>query len=328
MITPTLKTILKKQKYKLVGASEHSGVKLCHWMRQKLLYDRPCYKESFYGIKTHRCLQFTPTINHCTQKCLFCWRYQAFSETEFNETPDDPAEILDQAISAQRKLITGFKGDERCNQTYWREANEPNQVAISLSGEPTLYPRLSEFIELCKRRNMTTFLVTNGTRPDILETLDPLPTQLYVSVTAPNREIYKRLCVPMLEFSNIHNKTPGKPKSGWEAIQETLELLPSLSTRTVIRHTLVSDWNLGWEKEYAKLDEKAEPMFIEPKSYVFVGYSRQRMTIKNMVKHEKIRAFSEKLGAELGYELVDERADSRVVLLMPKGAKSRIIENL
>lgn len=330
MITPAFREILSKQKYRLVGAHEHSGVKLCHWMRQKLLHNRPCYKESFYGIESQRCLQFTPTINQCTQKCLFCWRYQGFSETEFNEPPDDPAEILDQAIDAQRKLITGFKGDSRCNQKYWHEACEPNQVAISLAGEPTLYPRLGEFIELCTRRGMTTFLVTNGTTPHILESLDPLPTQLYVSITAPNLEIYKRLCVPMQEFTNNpvgtrghKNSSPGI-KHGWEAIKDTLELLPSLDTRTVIRHTLVADWNLGWEKEYAKLDTIANPMFIEPKSYVFVGYSRQRMTLKNMAKHEHIRTFSEKLATEVGYNIADERADSRVVLLTRQAGNTKI----
>ena len=321
MIPKGLREILLKQKYRIVGTNEHSGVKLCHWMRQKLLYGRPCYKETFYGISTHRCLQFTPTINQCTQKCLFCWRYQGFTETEFTAPADQPEEILDQAILAQRELITGFKGDSRCNQDYWHEAREPNQVAISLSGEPTLYPNLGEFIELCKRRNMTTFLVTNGTRPDVLENLDPLPTQLYVSITAPNPEVYKRLCVPMQEF-NIQSKSG--QKTGWPAVQETLELLPSLTTRTVIRHTLVSDWNLGWEREYAKLDRLAEPMFIEPKSYVFVGSSRQRMTIKNMVKHEEIQAFSKKLATELGYDISAERADSRVVLLSRPGAKAKI----
>jgi tRNA wybutosine-synthesizing protein 1 len=323
MISKGLREILLKQKYRLVGAHEHSGVKLCHWMRQKLLYGRPCYKETFYGISSHRCLQFTPTINQCTQKCLFCWRYQGFSETEFTEPADEPEEILDQAITAQRELITGFKGDSRCNQTFWDEAREPNQVAISLAGEPTLYPKLGEFLELCKRRNMTTFLVTNGTRPDILADLDPLPTQLYVSITAPNLEVYKRLCVPMQEFNNMNNPTNGV-KTGWAAIQDTLELLPSLTTRTVIRHTLVSDWNLGWEREYAKLDSIAEPMFVEPKSYVFVGSSRQRMTIKNMAKHEEILGFSKMLATELGYEISAERTDSRVVLLNRPGAKAKI----
>jgi tRNA wybutosine-synthesizing protein 1 len=301
-MNPKLKRILEKQHYKIVG--DHSGVKICHWLRQKLLHGRVCYKEAFYGIESHRCLQMTPTINQCTQKCLFCWRFQGFSETDLT-TADDPQVILDQSISAQQILTSGFKGDHRVDLKLWQEAQQPNQVAISLSGEPTLYPKLGAFIDVCHKRNMTTFLVTNGTNPKALENLDPLPTQLYVSVTAPNPEIYKKLCVPVEPIR----------KKGWVLLNQTLELLPSLSTRTVIRHTLVDGWNLGWENEYAKLIEKADPLFVEPKAYVFVGYSRKRMTIANMPSHLKIKQFGEKLAGLTGYELAKEKADSRVVLL-------------
>ena len=70
---PELSELLEKQHYSIVG--NHSGVKLCHWMRQSLLLKREYYKQSFYGIKTHRCLQMTPAINQCTHLCLFCWRH-------------------------------------------------------------------------------------------------------------------------------------------------------------------------------------------------------------------------------------------------------------
>lgn len=306
-----LKRILEKQHYNIVG--DHSGVKVCHWLRQKLLNGRVCYKEAFYGIESHRCLQMTPTINQCTQKCLFCWRFQGFSESDLT-TFDDPEDILDQSITAQHILTSGFKGDHRVDLKMWEETQQPNQVAISLSGEPTLYPKLGEFIEACHKRNMTTFLVTNGTNPKAIENLDPLPTQLYVSVTAPNPDIYKKLCVPMGPIG----------KKGWELLNQTLELIPSLDTRTVIRHTLVDGWNLGWENEYSKLVEKADPLFIEPKAYVFVGYSRERMTIANMPSHLKIKQFGEKLAELLGYELALEKADSRVVLLTKNPDKIKI----
>lgn len=179
---------------------------------------------------------------------------------------------------------------------------EPRHVACSLTGEPTLYPRLSEFFEECHKRGMTTFLVTNGTNPEAIENMDVLPTQLYVTVAAPNEEIYKKLCVPLVA-------------KGWEKLNETLELLPSLDTRTVIRHTLVKGWNLGYEKEYAKLIEKAEPWFIEPKGYMYVGYSRQRMSMENMPSHEEIKEFAQKLAELTGYKIEAEREDSRVVLL-------------
>lgn len=296
-----LRKILEKQHYSIVG--EHSGVKLCHWMRQSLLFKRECYKQTFYGIESHRCLQMTPAINHCTQICLFCWRHQGFTEKKL-EKNDDPEYILSKSIEAQRKLITGFKGDDRCNQTKWKEANDPNMVACSLSGEPTLYSRLGDFFELCHKRGMTTFLVTNGTNPKALENLDPLPNQLYVSLVAPNEKIYKKICSPLIS-------------DGWKKLNETLELLPSLDTRTVIRHTLVKNWNMdnNFIKEYAKLDEKANPMFIEPKGYVFVGYSRKRMNLSNMPSHNNVCDFGKKLADILGYAVVMEKPDSRVVLL-------------
>ena len=174
-----MKRILKKQHYYVVG--EHSGVKLCHWMGQKLLKGRPCYKERFYGIQSHRCLQMTPTVSHCTHNCLFCWRFQGMNELAIGEE-DDPIEILDGCIHGQRKLITGYKGDERCSREMWDEAYEPDQVAISLSGEPTLYSRLGEFIAECHRRNMTTFVVSNGLQPEVLEKLERLDDLVFGAI--------------------------------------------------------------------------------------------------------------------------------------------------
>ena len=296
-----MQRILKKQQYAIIG--NHSGVKLCHWMRQSLIFNRECYKQTFYGIESHRCLQMTPAINNCTHMCLFCWRHQGFTEKEIKNI-DEPSYILDQSIKAQQKLITGFKGDDRCNLQKWKEANKPNMVAISLSGEPTLYPKLSDFFEECHKRNMTNFLVTNGTNPEAIEKFDVLPKQLYVSIVAPNQDIYKKICSPIIS-------------NGWSEIKKTLELLPSLNTRTVIRHTLVKNWNMDekYIQDYAKLDEIASPLFIEPKGYVFVGYSRKRMNLSNMPSHENVKSFGEKLAEKLGYNLLMEKTDSRVVLL-------------
>jgi len=301
---------LEGQQYRLVG--ESGAVKLCHWMRQKLIHGRPCYKEEFYGIQCHRCLQMTPAVNVCNLRCLFCWRFHGM--TGFGmEGHTEPEKLLDGCIKEQRFLVSGFKGDARCDPKLWAEAREPNQVAISLSGEPTLYPDLGEFIALCKRRGMTTFLVTNGSVPKALENLDPLPTQLYVTVAAPNKDLFEKLCVPQF------------PRA-WENLMETLELLPSLSTRRVIRHTLVEGWNLGWEDEYAKLDALAEPMFIEPKGYVFVGDSRTRMTINNMPSHSSVREFANRISDLTSLQFLGEREDSRVVVLGKKGAKLRLRE--
>jgi len=310
------KRILEKQHYRVVGEGEHSAVKLCHWMRQKLFYGRACYKENFYGIECHRCLQMSPAVNTCNHRCLFCWRNQEFNERTLpGETADDPGVILEESILAQRKLVSGFKGDDRCDVELWKEAQDPTQVAISLAGEPTMYPYLGDFIALCRRRGMTTFLVTNGTVPGALEQLekmDELPTQLYVTVPAPDFESYRKLC------------NPYEGRKSWENIMKTLELLPSLDTRTVIRHTLVDGWNMQDVKGYAKLDEMADPTFIEPKGYVFVGASRMRMDLDNMPSHEKVAAFARALGEETGYDLLAEEEKSRVALLGRDKGRMRI----
>lgn len=308
---PEQAQFLKKQGYGLVG--EHSAVKLCHWMRQKLFYGRMCYKEAFYGIKTHRCLQMTPAVYSCTQMCVFCWRNQQFTKLGI-EKPEEPDKIIEEAIKVQRKLLSGFKGDARCNLDLWKEAQHPNQVAISLAGEPTIYPYLSDLIEGFKRRGFTTFLVTNGSLPRAIGSLDCLPTQLYVTVAAPNEEVYRKTCLPLR-------------KENWRNLLETLKLLPSLDCRKVVRHTLVKNWNLGWVKEYAKIDLIANPDFIEAKAYVFVGGSRMRLSIECMPLHREIISFATELGRETGYSLIGEKGDSRVALLS-SGKVQPKIQNL
>jgi tRNA wybutosine-synthesizing protein 1 len=293
-----LRAMFEKQGYGIVG--NHTAVKTCHWLRESLINDRTCYKQVFFGINSHRCLQMTPVANVCNHRCLYCWRYQG-SDDVIDEW-DDPREIVEGTIEAQRRLVSGFKGDERCDPKMWEEARNPNQVAISLTGEPTMYPYLGELIAEYKRRGFTTFLVTNGTLPHALRDLDPLPTQLYVSIDAPNEEIYRKLCLPKIQ-------------DGWKRIMETIELLPSLDTRTVGRHTLVKGWNMGHEEEYAKLDLKGEVDFIEPKGYVFVGYSRERMTMDNMPSFEDIEGFASRMADITGYGIVGRNPPSRVVLL-------------
>ncbi len=304
-----IKKILEKQQYHVVG--DHSAVKLCHWLREKLTSGRSCYKERFYGISCHRCLQMTPAVNQCNQKCLFCWRFQGQNQL-FLDKYDDPEAILDGLIEGQRRLITGYKGNPKCSPEMYEEARNPNMVAISLSGEPTLYPRLGEFIELCHSRNMTTFLVTNGTFPEFLEKLEPLPTQLYVSVDAPNKELFRRVCVPI------------DPSASWKSLNQTLEILPHLNTRTVIRHTLVKGYNLGFEDQYAALIKRAKPDFVEPKGYVFVGYSRRRMTIDNMPSHQEIHEFAEDIARRTDMTILGEQKASRVVVLGRKESKLKL----
>lgn len=304
---PEKKEVLERQGYRIVG--EHSGVKLCHWTKASLTKGIGCYKQTFYGIESHRCLQMTPTVDACNLSCQFCWRTQEWGSDSL-PMADDPAMIVEDSIRAQREILSGYKGNPNVTPDRFLEAWHPTNVAISLTGEPTLYRRLGEMIDEFKRRKMSTFLVTNGTTPAALRRLqaeDRLPTQLYVTVAAPNEEVYRCLVGP-------------KSDNEFRKVRETLALLPSLPTRTVIRHTLVEGWNLGWEDEYAELDGVGKPMFIECKGYSFVGESRLRLAAENVPSHATIRRFAEALADRTGYRIAAEREDSRVVLLTTDGA--------
>ena len=311
---PELQDLLSKQGYGFAG--EYGAVKLCHWSKEDLKEGgRHCYKGDFYGIESHRCMQMTPVVDYCNFRCLYCWRSQDF-DTDGPRVWDDPQHLLEQAVGEQQRLLSGYKGHDLTDLEKWVKANRPKHVAISLNGEPTVYPRMAEFIKLCHSYDMTTFLVTNGSFPEAIRRLDrddALPTQLYFSVDAPNEAVFNKLCVPL---------TGG----AWGKLTESLELAADLDTRIVARHTLVKGWNMGYYDEYAALDRLADADFIECKGYVHIGYSRERMREENMPLHSEILQFSERLSAELGYPVEADRPDSRVALLVKPGVDRFLVE--
>ena len=298
-IEPRLANRLAKQSYHLVG--EHGGVKVCHWTKQSLVNDRSCYKGTFYGIESHGCMQMAPNVDTCNLGCTYCWR-EPHSET-LHKIDDDPYALYLESVRAQRRLLTGYGGNPKADRKKWLEAQNPKHVAISLNGEPTLYSRLGEFLEICHQHGTSTFLVTNGSLPKVIENLDPLPTQLYVSVDAPNKEIFDRICRP--KFDN----------SAFNKLEQTLEILPSLDTRTVCRHTLIKNESLGFHEDYARLDNIADPDFIEAKGYVYVGHSQNNLSIENMPSHSEVLDFSGKLAPLVGREILSDRRESRVALI-------------
>jgi tRNA wybutosine-synthesizing protein 1 len=215
---------------------------------------------------------------------------------------DSPKTIVDGSIAAQIKILSGYKGNPKMNMQKFKEALTPKHAAISLTGEPTLYEPIGELIQTFHKRGFTTFLVSNGTVPSSLGKLSHEPTQLYVSVCAPDKETFKHVCRPQI------------PKA-WEKLNETLSILPSFKCPTVIRITLVRDLNMKNIEGYAKLVKQAAPTYVEPKAYMYVGFSRLRLGYEHMPNHQEIRKFAEKLANETGYNIIDESADSRVVLL-------------
>jgi tRNA wybutosine-synthesizing protein 1 len=293
---------LEKKGYRFVGHNNHSAVKICHWTKKSIVNEGVCYKEKFYGIESHRCLQMSPSISFCHHKCLFCWRDISITETEWNEEYDEPADIIDGCIEAQRNLLCGFFGNPQSDFKKLEECKDPNNAAISLAGEPTLYPLIEDMLSEFRRRDFTTFLVSNGMLPSRLTSLDVEPTQLYLSLDAPTPEIYKELCDPQIE-------------GGWKKLNESLDLLECFNCRTVIRMTCVKNYNMTRPEEYARIIEKSNPDFVEIKAYMYVGNSRKRLQFNNMPRNQDIYEFASKIAELCNRKIVNESPESRVVLL-------------
>ena len=309
-IPKALLKVFRKQKYQISG--HHSAVKICHWTRQSLKTQekRFCYKQKFYGIRTLRCLQMTPSLGRCLQNCVFCWRATSndlgiyWNQTAFpEEEADDPASIVEETLRAQRRALIGFKGNPMVDPKLVELAIKPKHVAISLEGEVTLYPYIGDLIEeYFKQGFKSVFLVTNGLLPSVLSNLTKEPSQLYVSLCASNERMYKRICRPLIS-------------DGWKRLGETLELLQSFNIPTVIRNTLVRDLNLKHALEYAKIVSDANPTYLEPKGAMAVGFFRQRLQFNAMPRHSEIKAFAEDLAEYTSYNIIDESPESSVVLL-------------
>lgn len=310
MSLPTkLRETYEKQHYSIVG--EHSAVKTCHWVRKSLNTEgrEHCYKQKFYGVSCHRCLQMTPSLGHCTQSCVFCWRVTPeiigieWDQTKPIENPAGPEEIIDGCLEAHRQALSGFGGNKNVSDWILEEAMNPVHAAISLEGEPTLYPHIDRLVECFNDKGFeSTFIVSNGTNPEILKNLSVEPSQLYISVCAPDEKTYEKTCRPLI-------------KDGWNRLLDTLELLNSFSCPTVLRHTLVPKLNMRKPEGYARLAELSNATYLEPKAAMSVGYARERFSYDEMAWHEDIKVFAEKLSEETGYKIINEDPKSSIVLL-------------
>jgi len=249
----------------------------------------------------------TPAVANCTMHCVFCWRTQPDDiGVNWNETRrmawDGPEQIVEGCIKAQQRILSGYKAQTHIDKKKHAESLVPKHVAISLAGEPTLYPMLGGLVSLFHKKGMTTFIVSNGTIPKALEGLEREPTQLYISVCSPDEKTFRETCRPQIP-------------SAWQKLNQTLELLRSFKCPTVLRLTLVRNHNLKNPKGYGKLIEKANPIYVEPKAFFYVGYSRIRLTYEDMPTYDEIKKFAKQLSDETGYKVIDESADSRVLLL-------------
>jgi tRNA wybutosine-synthesizing protein 1 len=302
MINEDKRKELEKQGYRLVG--NHSAVKSCLWQKHDLLDRGECYKARFYGINSLGCVQMTPSLPFCNLRCIWCWRDTNFTLPEWKGPIDDPVFIVENSIEELNKYLIGFKGNKEVNTEKFEKSKTPTNFAISLAGEPTFYPKLPELIAELKRRKISSFLVTNGTNPEaLLKLKQNPPTQLYITLSAPDKDTFTRCCNPLVQ-------------DAWENLLKSLKIMSTFSSRTTVRLTLAKGHNMMHPEKYAELIKIAQPNFIEVKAYMHVGFSRERLKEENMPSSQEILDFAQTIADKLeGYKIVDQKLDSRVALI-------------
>ncbi|QIW99041.1 hypothetical protein AMS68_004559 [Peltaster fructicola] len=304
---------LTKQGYSIVGS--HSGVKICRWTKSALRGRGSCYKYSFYGIASHRCMEATPSLS-CSNKCVFCWRHGTNPVgTTWRWQVDQPDLIFDGIKKEHYRKIKMLRGVPGVRAERFEEGMRIRHCALSLVGEPIFYPFINELLAMLHKEHISSFLVCNAQHPDQLATLGPV-TQLYVSIDASNKESLRRIDRP------LH-------RDYWERFIRCMDILRAKRNthRTVFRLTLVKGFNIEEEAEgYADLVERALPSFIEVKGVTYCGTSTAAgagLTMQNVPFYEEVTAFVLALEAALlkrglDYGIGAEHAHSCCILLADK----------
>jgi tRNA wybutosine-synthesizing protein 1 len=256
----------------------------------------------------------SPALEHCNFRCWHCWRDISTAARQWTGPIDEPKDIVDGCIYEHVKLLYGFQGNANANKKRVEQMKIPLHFAISLTGEPTMYPRLPELIDEIKRRGMTGYLVTNGSFPEMIEKLvGHEPTQFYLTLAAPNEEMFIKTTNPLT-------------KDAWPRFNKSLQLMKDLNCRRVLRLTLTKGHNMYNPEEYGRFIKDLHFEFVELKGYVNVGYAQYRNTKENMPTHDEIKEFAEKVAKAAGLKYIDEKPESSVVLLMKEDFKGRIMD--
>ncbi|AHY77976.1 AQG_2a_G0054020.mRNA.1.CDS.1 [Saccharomyces cerevisiae] len=306
--SPTYKN-LTKQGYKVIGS--HSGVKICRWTKNELRGKGSCYKKSLFNIASSRCMELTPSLA-CSSKCVFCWRHGTNPVSKnWRWEVDEPEYILENALKGHYSMIKQMRGVPGVIAERFAKAFEVRHCALSLVGEPILYPHINKFIQLLHQKGITSFLVCNAQHPEALRNIVKV-TQLYVSIDAPTKTELKKVDRPLY-------------KDFWERMVECLEILKTVQNhqRTVFRLTLVKGFNMGDVSAYADLVQRGLPGFIEVKGATFSGSSDGNgnpLTMQNIPFYEEcvkfVKAFTTELQRRgLHYDLAAEHAHSNCLLI-------------
>ncbi len=88
-------------------------------------------------------METTPSLA-CANKCVFCWRHHSNPVgTEWKWRTDSPQEILDGALKEHYAMVKQMNGVPGALEERLREASQVKHCALSLVGEPIMYPEIN-----------------------------------------------------------------------------------------------------------------------------------------------------------------------------------------
>lgn len=248
-------------------------------------------------------METTPSLA-CANKCVFCWRHHSNPVgTEWRWKMESAEFILKGALESHYKMINEFKGVPGVLPDKLEEGMQAKHCALSLVGEPIMYPEINKFVKLLHQEKISSFLVTNAQFPDAIRDMEPC-TQLYVSIDASTKDSLKKIDRPLF-------------KDFWERFLASLHELKKKGQRTVYRLTLVKGWNAEEMDNYAKLVEIGQPDLIEIKGVTYCGSSKaSTLTMENVPWHTEVVKFVSDLVDRIPeYEIASEHEHSNCILV-------------
>ncbi|MHA1611029.1 MAG: radical SAM protein [Promethearchaeota archaeon] len=232
--------------------------------------------------------------------------------------PEDINSIISDKVTTKEEIIQVFEN-----------AKKPKHAAISLAGEPTLYPRIGELVAEFRNREMSTFIVTNGTHPEAIKKLwqeNNLPTQLYVTLAAPTKRDFSKICRPLT-------------KHAWENLLETISILPQLPCRTVVRITSVKYLNINDDmvQTYADILKSNPPNFVDIKGFTVeanalklgerLGKFKGDHELREFAPtYQDLLHFAQKLAEATGFEIIETHEASKDILIRANWPKDKSIK--
>ena len=75
---------------------------------------------------------------------------------------DDPQLIVDGAMEQHYDMIKQFKGVPGVIPSRFKEGMQIKHCALSLVGEPIMYPEINKFLDILHSRRISSFLVGNS----------------------------------------------------------------------------------------------------------------------------------------------------------------------